>query len=82
MAMSMSSVATGASASQGTVEERVAELLGRMTLEEKVGQMNQVHAEGPAGLEALREAIREGRVGSVINQVDPALVNELQRIAV
>jgi len=78
----MSSVASGASASQETVEERVANLLGRMTLEEKVGQMNQVHAEGPAGLEALREAIREGRVGSVINQVDPALVNELQRIAV
>jgi len=82
MTIPMSSVASGASASQETVEERVANLLGRMTLEEKVGQMNQVHAEGPAGLEALREAIREGRVGSVINQVDPALVNELQRIAV
>ena len=82
MAVSMPSVAPAASASPATVEGRVADLLGRMTLEEKIGQMNQVHAEGPAELEALREAIRRGRIGAVINQVDPALVNDLQRIAV
>ena len=52
-----------------------------MTLAEKIGQLNQVHAEGSGPVEALRGAIREGRVGSIINQVDPALVNELQRIA-
>jgi len=63
-------------------EERIASLLGRMTLAEKIGQMNQVNADGPAAQESLRRAVREGRVGSVINQVDPARVDELQRIAV
>ena len=63
-------------------EERIAALIGRMTLAEKIGQMNQVNADWAAGAEALRHAVREGRVGSVINAVDPVLVNELQRIAV
>jgi beta-glucosidase len=64
------------------MEQRVADLLGRMTLAEKIGQMNQVHAEGDDQIESLREAVRAGRVGSIINQVDVATVNELQRIAV
>jgi len=63
-------------------EERVADLLGRMTLAEKIGQMNQVHAEADDPVATLGEALRAGRIGSIINQVDVATVNELQRIAV
>ena len=63
-------------------EERVADLLGRMTLAEKIGQMNQVHAEVDDPVAELGEALRAGRIGSIINQVDVATVNELQRIAV
>ena len=63
-------------------EGRVAVLLGKMTLAEKIGQMNQVHAEIDEPVEALGEALRAGRIGSIINQVDVATVNELQRIAV
>jgi beta-glucosidase len=64
------------------LEQRVAELLGRMTLAEKIGQMNQVHAGDMDPVEELGDALRAGRIGSVINQVDVATVNELQRIAV
>ena len=64
------------------VEERVAELLDQMTLAEKIGQMNQVHAGDMDPVEELADALREGRIGSIINQVDVDTVNELQRIAV
>jgi beta-glucosidase len=63
-------------------EERIAALLGQMTLAEKIGQMNQVHAGDMEPVEVLGDALRAGRIGSVINQVDVATVNELQRIAV
>jgi beta-glucosidase len=63
-------------------EERIASLLRRMTLAEKIGQMHQVNADVPAAVEDLRAAVREGRVGSLINPVDPELVDALQHIAV
>ena len=65
-----------------SVDDRVAELLGRMTLAEKIGQMNQVHAGIDAPVKSLGDALRAGQIGSVINQVDVDTVNELQRIAV
>ena len=65
-----------------TIEQRVEGLLGRMTLLEKVGQMNQLNAQHDPIPNHLRDAVREGRVGSVLNQVDVEIVNELQRIAV
>ncbi|HSM19344.1 MAG TPA: glycoside hydrolase family 3 N-terminal domain-containing protein, partial [Hyphomicrobiales bacterium] len=64
------------------MEQRVAELVGRMTLAEKIGQMCQVNADGKDAAERLGGAIREGRVGAVLNQVDWQAVNTLQRIAV
>ena len=65
-----------------SVEDRIATLLGEMTLAEKVGQMNQAHAGDMDPVEVLSDALRAGRIGSIINQVDVATVNELQRIAV
>ncbi|HSM29997.1 MAG TPA: beta-glucosidase BglX [Woeseiaceae bacterium] len=64
------------------IDERVAELLARMTLAEKIGQMNQVHAGDMDPVKELGEELRAGRIGSIINQVDVDTVNELQRIAV
>ncbi len=57
---------------------QVTELVANMTLSEKIGQMSQVNGGGPD----LHEAVRQGRVGSVINEVDVNEVNELQRLAV
>jgi len=78
----MNGPAPAKAADTSAVDQRMAELLGRMTLAEKVGQMSQVNADFPDAPARLRDAIREGRIGSVINQVDPGVVNSLQRIAV
>ena len=64
------------------LEQRVAELLGRMTLAEKIGQMNQLNASDDVAGGPLREHIRAGRVGAVLNLVDPDGVNALPRVAV
>jgi beta-glucosidase len=78
----MNSVAAGPSSAAAGIEERIAGLLERMTLSEKIGQMNQVNADGPAAATALRSAVREGRVGSLINLVDAEAFSALQRVAV
>ena len=78
----MNGPAPAKAADTSAVDQRIAELLGRMTLAEKVGQMSQVNADFPDAPARLGDAIREGRIGSVINQVDPGVVNALQRIAV
>ena len=66
----------------GDLDRRVAALLGRMSLEEKIGQMSLVNAGESYVHDDLAEGLRAGRVGGVLNEVDARTVNELQRIAV
>ena len=66
--------------STAEVESRVEALLSRMTLAEKIGQMNQVSAGGDVSNYA--ESIRKGQVGSILNEVDPAKINAFQHLAV
>ena len=63
------------------VEPRIDALLRQMTLEEKIGQLAQVNADEGKLSADLRAAVRAGKVGSVLNAVDVATVNELQRVA-
>jgi beta-glucosidase len=63
-------------------EARIRALLDEMTLEEKVGQMCQLNAGESWIHDYLADAVRGGRAGAVLNEVDVDLVNELQRIAV
>jgi beta-glucosidase len=63
-------------------EEEIRELVSRMSLAEKVGQLQQVGGARGHVPDHLRDAVREGRVGSVINEVDVDTVNALQWIAV
>jgi beta-glucosidase len=65
----------------GSVERRIVELLGEMTLAEKIGQMTQLDAAEEPGAR-LRDGVRAGDVGAVLNEVDVQVVNELQRVAV
>jgi beta-glucosidase len=67
--------------------ERVESLLSRMTIEEKVGQLVQL----PGGRQkapnsriddALRDRVRRGEIGSLLNVAGAAEANALQRIAV
>lgn len=60
-------------------EARIDSLVARMTLQEKIGQLNQLNA---ARFDTLGAAVAQGRVGSIINEVDPEVVNSLQRKAV
>ena len=61
---------------------RARALLEKMTLAEKIGQMSQVEATHGYAPEYLGERLRAGQIGSVINNVDVEIINELQRIAV
>jgi len=67
------------------IERRVEALLKQMTLEEKIGQLNQYSYGTPTGpgtgRSKVEESIQRGEVGSFLNVVDPALSNRLQRIA-
>ena len=65
----------------GDIEDRVRDLLSKMTQAEKIGQLCQMNgAEGHVP-DWLRQAIREGRVGSILNEVDSNTLDELQRTA-
>ena len=65
---------------QNTEEERVEALLQQMTLQEKIGQLNQLSIggfnQGTAG------QVRAGMVGSFLNEVNPKVLNRYQKIAV
>lgn len=66
-------------------ERRIDALLQAMTLEEKIGQLTMLDAggivtgSGRAG--DLEAAVRQGRVGSLLNVVDAAQIREVQRMA-
>lgn len=64
-----------------SIDQRVETLLGKMTLEEKIGQMNQLSPWNGVDND-LSAIIRSGQVGSLLNLNTPEQVNAAQRIAV
>jgi len=62
------------------VETKIDNLLSKMALLEKIGQMNQLTGTGLS--DNMKSQIKAGRVGSILNETDVEIVNELQRIAV
>ena len=81
-AFNMSNTFANPEMKAATIEQRVTSLLARMTLAEKIGQMTQLNASEDGSPEYLGERLRGGLVGSILNQVNVDIVNELQRIAV
>lgn len=59
----------------------VEDLLKRMTLEEKIGQMSQIALNTDDAAKA-EEMVRTGHVGSFLFVTDPARINKLQHLAV
>lgn len=55
------------------------DLLSKMTLKEKIGQLNQISAR--SNIERIKEGIRKGEIGSLLN-VNAQIINELQKISV
>lgn len=64
---------------EAVIENKVDSLLRQMTLEEKLGQMNQL---SPWDFEDLAKRVRKGEVGSILNVVNPEEINKIQKIAV
>lgn len=62
-----------------TTDEKVEALLSKMTLQEKIGQLNQRDA-GDVSDEIIQN-VKDGNIGSILN-CDPEKVNELQRVAI
>lgn len=65
---------------EALIEQKVEDLLGKMTLQEKVGQMNQISPFG--SMDEIAGFVRKGQIGSLLNVTDPAKVNEIQKVAV
>lgn len=63
-------------------EAKAGKMLARMTLDEKIGQMSQLDLGYFRDPEQLKQAVRDGRCGSLLNFLGTEQVNELQRIAV
>lgn len=76
-------VPVGAQRSDAGLEAKITRLLSRMTLAEKLGQLQQLdgHADGRYREEHV-DLIRRGLLGSTLNVRGAQRVNELQRIAV
>lgn len=66
-------------ADDSATEKKIESLLFQMTLEEKIGQMNQISSYG--NIEDMSGLIKKGEVGSILNEVDPVRINALQRVA-
>ena len=75
---------------QTGIQQRVESLLGKMTLDEKIGQMTQValvvvakggwaNADGDIDMEALKKAVVDYKVGSILNTTAHALPVEKWR---
>ncbi|MBR3647798.1 MAG: beta-glucosidase BglX [Paludibacteraceae bacterium] len=74
------------SASDGEMNRFIDQLMAKMTLEEKLGQLNLPVGDqiitGQARESNVAEDIRQGRVGGLFNLKGAATIREIQRIAV
>lgn len=71
-----------ATVSDDATEAKIEQLIDAMSLEDKIGQLQQLDASGDHLHDWLKDAVRAGRIGSVLNQVNRDLCDELQRIAI
>jgi beta-glucosidase len=65
-----------------SIESRVKDLISKMGLDEKIGQMSQLQGGGGHIPDHLADSLRASHVGSILNEVDVNVVNEMQKICV
>ncbi len=65
------------------IEEKIDEWIAKLTLEQKLGQLQQLDADFPTGklTEEQLELVRQGRLGSTLNGRGAANTNAAQRVA-
>ncbi|MEX2124058.1 MAG: beta-glucosidase BglX [Woeseia sp.] len=75
-----------ATAAQTEMDRFIADVMSRMTLKEKIGQLNLLTSgwdiTGPTLREGYREDIKAGNVGSIFNAHTAAYTRSLQKLAV
>jgi beta-glucosidase len=67
---------------QDAAAVRADKMVSMMTLDEKIGQMSQLDVGFFRSEEQLKQAVRDGRCGSLLNFFGIEKVNEIQRIAI
>ncbi len=78
-----SAIVVPATPPQSEIEKKINALLARMTLEEKLGQLQQLDGEANGNYRPEHiELVRKGLLGSTLNVRGAKRANELQRIAV
>lgn len=84
LALLLLTLCTTKSIGQTQLDKKIDSLLSKMSLSEKIGQtsLRGTSSRVKTLPEELKQAVREGRIGSVINVLDRNNVDELQRIAV
>lgn len=73
-------IASYSYAQQPDYIHEVEQLLSKMTLDEKIGQMNQLNFNELN--DELLQKVKQGEVGSLLNVTDPKIINILQKAAV
>lgn len=63
-------------------DPKILNLIKQMTLEEKMGQMQQINGQGGHISAELKQEIIDGKVGSILNEVNVKTANEIQRLAI
>src|SRR5437879_7012799 len=74
-------VAGVASAQRPSAEPKIDSLIARMTLEEKLGQLNQLSVDNQPSAEQM-DLVRKGLVGSLFNRTGAAATHDAQQLAV
>lgn len=77
-ALSILSFLTGYSQEQN-IERKIDDLLSKMTLEEKIGQMNQENFNGLN--DDLLQRVKKGEIGSFLNITNTEDINKVQKVA-
>ncbi len=82
LALSLST-SPGSTPQNSDIENRIGALLARMTLAEKLGQLQQLDGEGNGNFRPEHvEMVRKGLLGSTLNVRGAQRTNQLQRVAV
>ena len=64
--------------SEAIIEQKVDSLLRLMTLDEKIGQMNQLASS--SNISDYKNMIANGQIGSFLNEINPETANQMQKI--